>query len=672
MKRKLVGILITLLMIVATIQVVGFQIVENSNMRMSETTDWPMFHCDVLNTGYSTSSAPVNNTTLWNFVTGGSIVSCPAVIADNVYVGSNDGKLYCFDARDGDEKWSFTTQGAVRSSPTVIDDMVYFGSDDYKIYCLNASDGTHIWNFTTDGKVYSSPVIADGKVLVGSAQYGGLYCLDADPSDELDEGFDDPDGSIYDLLWIYEPGGWVTCTPAVVDGSGYIVVIYPNSARLELVKFELETGIVEWYNQTGPWYNTDGTEMIPGGSSSPAVIDNRVYVGSDSGDVYCFNAIDGTQIWKTAIGDGLLSSPAVFNGSVYIGQDDSSKHIVCLDSSDGSEEWSMSFDSEDSDGIVRSSPAVADGKVYIGSDDNNIYCLNAENGSMIWNYATEGPVRSSPAIANGDVFIGSIDGMIYCFGLDSTPNEPTIIGPTVGGPNIDFNFSVMSSYLPDGDEVEAYYMIDWNDGNITDWLGPFDPLENITVNYTWIDEGNYGIKVKTKSKDSEENWWESDWSESHIISIATQIEFSNIQKGYVYFRTFFANNSYAYIYLLETLGVTVMLSDMGLSVETTATDAVDAVAFELIDLLWDDQINQEDDNSTDGFSAYFELSTGIFQITVYSYDENGTLIDMDKLDYLLFIGLRGGDNPENLNPIQKIRHRMRDRIQSKIQDRLLG
>lgn len=236
---------------------------------------------------------------------------------------------------------------------------------------------------------------------------------------------------------------------------------------------------------------------------------------------------------------------------------------------------------------------------------------------------------------------------------------PTISGPTDAGPEIELNFTAVAT---DPEEDQLYYLWDWGDGNASQWLGPFDSGENVTTNHSWAADGEYEIKAKTK--DSTGN--ESDWSEPHNISIAEQIEISNIKLGFVYLRTFFANNSYAYIYLLETLGLSVVISDEGLPVEAAVTDAVDSVTFELIDILWGDQINQEDDNSSDGFSTHFEIPSSLLQITVYAYDENGTMIDMDRLDYLVFIDLTSGEESQQIGHIGRMRYRIRERIRDRL------
>ena len=50
----------------------------------------------------------------------------------------------------------------------------------------------------------------------------------------------------------------------------------------------------------------------------------------------------------------------------------------------------------------------------------------------------------------------------------------------------------------DPDTGYLYYYIDWNDGNVTDWYGPFDSNEKIEVAHTWTTQGTYIIKVKVR------------------------------------------------------------------------------------------------------------------------------------------------------------------------------
>ena len=83
----------------------------------------------------------------------------------------------------------------------------------------------------------------------------------------------------------------------------------------------------------------------------------------------------------------MTSSPAVVNDRVYVGSFD--KRVYCLDAATGDVVWNYT-----TEGFVASSPAVADGKVYIGSDDGYLYCLDADDGSLVWRFPTGGEVKS--------------------------------------------------------------------------------------------------------------------------------------------------------------------------------------------------------------------------------------------------------------------------------------
>ena len=67
-------------------------------------------------------------------------------------------------------------------------------------------------------------------------------------------------------------------------------------------------------NQTLWNYTTDG-----GVSSSPAVVEGKVFVGSNDQNFYALDAVTGTQVWNFTTGGSVSSSPAVACGVVYVG-----------------------------------------------------------------------------------------------------------------------------------------------------------------------------------------------------------------------------------------------------------------------------------------------------------------------------------------------------------------
>jgi len=366
--------------------------------------DWSMFHHDAGHSGYSTSTAPNTNQTLWILTTASIIPygypdlrASPAVVEGKVYVGAEDGNVYCLNALTGAYIWNYTT-GWVYSSPAVADGRVYVGSSFNKLYCLNATNGTYIWSYTNGNPVYSSPVVADGKVYLGTWD-NEIYCLDATTGAHI---------------WSYLTGGEVASSPAVANGK-----VYAGS-------FDRKVYCLNATNGAHMWNYTTGGLVV----SSPAVADGKVYVGSYDNKTYCLNAATGAYIWNYTTGSYIISSPAVFGGKVYIGSFD--WKVYCLNAATGTFIWSYKTGAS-----VDSSPAVADGKVYVGSWDYKVYCLNAATGVYIWSYKTGNWVESSPAVANGKVYATSYDGKVYAFGL-----------PTLGDFDGLFKFNTVRMVYP--------------------------------------------------------------------------------------------------------------------------------------------------------------------------------------------------------------------------------
>jgi len=96
-----------------------------------------------------------------------------------------------------------------------------------------------------------------------------------------------------------------------------------------------------------------------------------VYIGSGDGNVYAFNAANGSKLWSYNTGSYIESSPTLANGLVYVGTQDDT--VFILDAATGAKLWSATTGTPLYLLGISSSPAVADGRVYIGSRDGNLY-----------------------------------------------------------------------------------------------------------------------------------------------------------------------------------------------------------------------------------------------------------------------------------------------------------
>lgn len=349
------------------------------------STDWPTFRHDPKHTGYSTSTAPATNNTLWVYATGGVMgISSPVAVCGIIYIQSYDGKLYALNATTGVVIWDFAA-GTTERTPAVADGVIYVGCGEPiggKIYALNATTGAFIWNYDTgQSRIGTEISVADGMVFFGSFDSGIIFALNA---------------STGDLIWKYPTSSsLVASSPAIANGVIYIGVYWES----RVYAMNASTGEVLWQYETGGVVGP-----------SPSVVKGIVYVGSHDNKIHAINATTGEQIWTYTTGNWIRYSTALAHGVVYVGSNDGK--FYALNATTGVLKWVQTIGEA-------SSPAVADGKIYLGSYDYRIYCLNETTGATIWTYMTGAEVLSSPAIADGKVFIGSNDGKVYCFGSKS-------------------------------------------------------------------------------------------------------------------------------------------------------------------------------------------------------------------------------------------------------------
>lgn len=186
--------------------------------------------------------------------------------------------------------------------------------------------------------------------------------------------------------------------------------------------------------------------------SSPAVVDNVAYIGSDDGVLWaypaagCGHSLCTQPLWKSSRLAQIVDSPAVSGGFVYVGSQTSAtsaagKLDVFAAAGCGQAVCPPLWQGvAGTQSILMSSPTVSGGVVYVGGFDGNLYAFTAAGCGHatcqpLWTGATGGSIESSPTVSGGTVYIGSDDGKLYAFpasGCGQPTCAPTWTGPLGG------------------------------------------------------------------------------------------------------------------------------------------------------------------------------------------------------------------------------------------------
>ena len=98
------------------------------------------------------------------------------------------------------------------------------------------------------------------------------------------------------------------------------------------------------------------------------------------------------------------------------------------------------------------------------------------------------------------------DLLFVTYWKDYCPDEPTIKGPSEGKAQERYGYIV---YTDDPDGHEIKYQIDWGDGIISNWYGPYESDEEVEIAHQWAYENKYLIRVKAKDIYGAESGWSS-------------------------------------------------------------------------------------------------------------------------------------------------------------------
>jgi outer membrane protein assembly factor BamB len=356
-------------------------------------TSWPLARGDELATGVAKCGLPAKPQVLWKFSADkNSVEATPAIVDGVVYVGDMQEKLYALKLdtpnKDGEKIWDFPGELGFPGAPAVRDGNVYCGDGDGVFYCLQASNAKVIWKQPTEAEIVAGANFWKDKVLVGS-QDSRLYCFDAKTGD---------------LAWKLQIENQIRSFSTIVDDRCFVMQCDGKLHVVDLNKGEITASLpIEQANQF----------------SSPAVLGDHLYFGTEEGSVMCLNWKKPEIVWsiEDKSGEAYRSSPAVAEGIVVIGT--RGRRVNALDPKDGSELWSFPTKNK-----VDASPVIVGDRVLVGASDGRIYLIDRKTGKETWHYQCQGGINGGAAVADNRFVVGTDRGLIYCFGMPEGVDDP--------------------------------------------------------------------------------------------------------------------------------------------------------------------------------------------------------------------------------------------------------
>lgn len=246
--------------------------------------------------------------------------------------------------------------------------------------------GYNLVDVTTDSILFTErkPVLETEKKWTGVKIDNKTY--------DVSKKFPRPDYNINEKYnqvkeaWRYSSAANIISTPAVADDK-----LFVGNQDGIMTCFTLKEGKEVWKFKTG------GAIF-----SSPFVSKGKVVFGSTDGFVYCLESNTGKLLWKKQTGSPVLGSTLIHGNYVFIG---GSKAFFNLELKTGTEFWRF----EGVKGPIVSTPVYFKGRIIFGAWDTHLYCLNSSDGSLSWKWNNGSSIRNySPAACTPVILFGVV------------------------------------------------------------------------------------------------------------------------------------------------------------------------------------------------------------------------------------------------------------------------
>jgi outer membrane protein assembly factor BamB len=408
----------------------------------ASATDWPMFRADASRSGYTPDSLTSNLELVWTYEPLHSPkpawqgpdtrmtfdYAYRTVVADGtLFFGSSaDGKVYALDTATGQERWTFFTGGPVRFAPAVWRDRVFVGGDDGWLYCLSAAEGNLLWKkrggpresmvlgndrMISRWPIRGGPVILDDTVYFAAGIWPSegifIYALDAATGDVV--WLNDTSGSIE--MDQPHPGARAK---SGVSAQGYLAasaqhLLVPTGRAVPAV-FDRTDGTFRYfrlqqYGHKGGssaivigdiLLNSDDAYWIEDGEPLAGRIRAHAVTAGDHSIVYAddgrLNGIDRARLWMEKETVDRKGNPTI---------------VKTL----AEPSWTITDAYEGNPTALIMAGQVA----VLGTDRGKVVLLDLTNRSLVSTKETDG-IPLDLAAADGRLYVSTDRGSIHCFG----------------------------------------------------------------------------------------------------------------------------------------------------------------------------------------------------------------------------------------------------------------
>ena len=331
------------------------------------------------------------------------VLAGPVVADGVVYAKDSKSQVTAFRAADGKQLWQ------VDVAPEDNDGQAWGGGISYdggklfvttgygQVVALNAADGKEAWRTNLGIPMREAPTIADGHVLV----------VDVDNEIfALNEATGEKQWTYAGIPETAELAGG--SSPAVENGT----VVVPFSSG-ELVALRIENGRTVWQDSLAATRRFDAISTLADIHGRPVIDRGRVIAVSHSGRVASIDLRTGERAWEQEVGG--TYTPWIAGDFIYLLS--TGGEVICLTRADGRVRWLTQLDQwedmEDKSGPIHwAGPILAGDRLIVVASNGQAWSLSPYTGKALGRIDLPEGSFLSPVVADNTLYLMTNDGQL--------------------------------------------------------------------------------------------------------------------------------------------------------------------------------------------------------------------------------------------------------------------
>ena len=328
----------------------------------------------------------------WDYSIGkaGEAVFYPAVVGEAIFVAAADGSIARLE--NGVQQWRVKAGKPLSAGVGSDGARVVVGTRQGEVLAFSARDGSPLWQAKVSSEVLAPPLVDDELTIVRSGD-NHIEALDAEGKRK----------------WFYQrpsPSLSLRSTAPLVVADQFILSGFPGG---KLVALSAQNGAPVWEGTVALPKGATELERVADVVSPPAAAGPVGCAVAYQGRVTCFDfAQSGNTLWSREMSSSVGLS--VDTRSVYVTDDDSAVHA--LDISTGSSRWKMDRLLR----RQLTAPQVTSAEYLAAGDlEGYVHLIDKNTGALAARFKTDGtPIRAIPQrLPGGKILVQTQGGRVY-------------------------------------------------------------------------------------------------------------------------------------------------------------------------------------------------------------------------------------------------------------------